>query len=111
MRGPNLSEWALRNQQMVLFLLVLFAVAGSYAYQHLGRKEDPEFTFKTMLVQAYWPGASAREMSEQVTDKIEKQLQEIAEIDFTRSYSKSGEAQVMVNLLESVPVSSAQEDR
>jgi len=71
MRGPNLSEWALRNQQLVLFFIVVFAIAGVYAYEHLGRKEDPEFTFKAMLVQAYWPGASAREMSEQVTDKLE----------------------------------------
>jgi multidrug efflux pump len=103
MRGPNLSEWALRNQQLVLFFIVVFALAGLYAYQHLGRKEDPEFTFKAMLVQAYWPGASAREMSDQVTDKLEKKLQEIAEIDYTRSYSRSGEAQVTVSLLESVP--------
>lgn len=103
MRGPNLSEWALRNQQLILFMIILFAVAGMYAYQHLGRKEDPEFTFKAMLVQAYWPGASAREMSEQVTDKLEKKLQEVAEIDYTRSYSRAGEAQITVNLLESVP--------
>jgi multidrug efflux pump len=102
-RGPNLSEWALRNQQLILFMIVLFAVAGLYAYQHLGRKEDPEFTFKAMLVQAYWPGASARQMSDQVTDKIEKQLQEVAEIDYTRSYSRAGEAQITVSLLESVP--------
>src|SRR4030095_14387629 len=102
MRGPNLSEWALRNQQLVLFMIVLFAVAGCYAYQHLGRKEDPEFTFKSMLVQAYWPGASAREMSEQVTDKLEKKLQEAAEMDFPRSYSRSGEAQITISLLESV---------
>ncbi|MBL8265124.1 efflux RND transporter permease subunit, partial [Steroidobacter sp.] len=103
MRGPNLSEWALRNQQLVVFMLLLFAVAGIYAYQHLGRKEDPEFTFKAMLVQAYWPGASAEQMSEQVTDKLEKKLQEVAEIDFTRSYSRAGETQITVNLLESVP--------
>jgi multidrug efflux pump len=102
MRGPNLSEWALRNQQLILFMMLLFAIAGLYAYQHLGRKEDPEFTFKAMLVQAYWPGASAREMSEQVTDKLEKKLQEIAEIDYTRSYSRSGEAQITISLLESV---------
>jgi Cation/multidrug efflux pump len=102
MRGPNLSEWALRNQQLILFMILLFAIAGLYAYQHLGRKEDPEFTFKSMLVQAYWPGASARQMSEQVTDKIEKKLQEVAEIDYTRSYSRGGEAQITVSLLESV---------
>jgi multidrug efflux pump len=103
MRGPNLSEWALRNQQLILFMIMIFAVAGLYSYQHLGRKEDPEFTFKAMLVQAYWPGASAREMSDQVTDKLEKKLQEIAEIDYTRSYSRAGEAQITVSLLESVP--------
>jgi multidrug efflux pump len=103
MRGPNLSEWALRNQQLILFMIIIFAVAGLYSYQHLGRKEDPEFTFKAMLVQAYWPGASAREMSDQVTDKLEKKLQEIAEIDYTRSYSRAGEAQITVSLLESVP--------
>jgi multidrug efflux pump len=103
MRGPNLSEWALRNQQLVLFFIIVFAVAGVYAYKHLGRKEDPEFTFKAMLVQAYWPGASAREMSDQVTDKIEKKLQEIAGIDYTRSYSRAGESQITVSLLESVP--------
>lgn len=102
MRGINLSEWALKHQQMVLFLLVLFAVAGAYAYTQLGQKEDPEFTFKAMLVQAYWPGASAREMSEQVTDKLEKKLQEVAEIDFTRSFSRAGEAQITISLLESV---------
>ena len=103
MRGPNLSEWALRNQQLILFMIIVFAVAGLYSYQNLGRKEDPEFTFKAMLVQAYWPGASAREVSDQVTDKIEKKLQEIAEIDYTRSYSRAGEAQITVSLLESVP--------
>ncbi len=103
MRGPNLSEWALRNQQLILFMIIVFAVAGLYSYQHLGRKEDPEFTFKAMLAQAYWPGASAREVSDQVTDKIEKKLQEIAEIDYTRSYSRAGEAQITVSLLESVP--------
>ncbi|HET9448630.1 MAG TPA: efflux RND transporter permease subunit, partial [Steroidobacteraceae bacterium] len=107
MRGPNLSEWALRNQQLILFMIIVFAVAGLYSYQNLGRKEDPEFTFKAMLVQAFWPGASAREVSDQVTDKIEKKLQEIAEIDYTRSYSRAGEAQITVSLLESVPAEQA----
>jgi multidrug efflux pump len=102
MRGINLSEWALKHQQMVLFLLILFAVAGVYSYNHLGRKEDPEFTFKAMLVQTYWPGASAREISEQVTDKLEKKLQEVAEIDFTRSYSRPGESQITISLAEAV---------
>ena len=103
MRGINLSEWALKHQQMVLFLLILFGVAGIYSYDHLGRKEDPEFTFKAMLVQTYWPGASAREISEQVTDKLEKKLQEVAEIDYTRSYSRPGESQITISLAEDVP--------
>src|SRR6202008_2595383 len=103
MFGPNLSEWALKHQQLVLFLLLVFAVAGVFAYRHLGRKEDPEFTFKAMVVQTYWPGASARQMSEQVTDKLERTLQEVAEIDYTRSYSRPGESQITISLLESVP--------
>ena len=82
MRSINLSEWALKHSQMVLFLLILFSVAGVFAYTKLGQKEDPEFTIKAMLVRAYWPGASAKETSEQVTDRLERKLQEIPEIDF-----------------------------
>jgi multidrug efflux pump len=103
MFGPNLSEWALRHQQLVLFLLLVFAVAGVFAYRELGRKEDPEFTFKAMVVQTFWPGATARQMSEQVTDKLERTLQEVAEIDYTRSYSKPGESLITISLQESVP--------
>ncbi|PMX90147.1 efflux RND transporter permease subunit, partial [Pseudomonas sp. GW460-13] len=75
----NLSEWALKHQQMVAFLLLLLSVAGALAYRSLGQKEDPEFTIKTMVVQAYWPGSSAQQMADQVTDKIERKLQEVAE--------------------------------
>jgi multidrug efflux pump len=105
MSKVNLSEWALRHQQMVLFLIVLLSLAGIYAYQHLGQKEDPEFTFKAMVIQASWPGASAKEMSEQVTDKMERKLQEVAEIDYTKSYSRPGETQITVNLREDTPAS------
>jgi len=94
----NLSAWALNHRQMVAFLLALLSIAGVFAYGSLGQKEDPEFTVKTMLVQTYWPGSSAEQMAEQVTDKLEKKLQEVAEIDYTRSYSKPGVAQIMVNL-------------
>ena len=99
----NLSEWALRHQQMMLFLLVLLAVSGIYAYQKLGQKEDPEFTFRAMVIQVSWPGAAAKEMSEQVTDKLERKLQEVAEIDYTQSYSRPGEAQITVMLCEDTP--------
>lgn len=102
MRGPNLSEWALKHQPFVRFLLLLLGVAGVWSYQQLGRKEDPEFTFKAMLVQTYWPGATSRQVAEQVTDRLEKTLQEIAEIDYTRSYSRAGESQITISLLDSV---------
>ena len=86
MKGVNLSEWALKHQQMIAFLLLLLTIAGVLAYGSLGQKEDPEFTIKTMVVQAYWPGSSAQQMADQVTDKLEKKLQEVAEIDYTASY-------------------------
>ncbi|ODV42487.1 multidrug transporter AcrB [Cupriavidus sp. UYMMa02A] len=103
MKGINLSEWALKHQQMIAFLLLLLSVAGIMAYTSLGQKEDPEFTIKTMVVQAYWPGSSAEQMADQVTDKIERKLQEVAEIDYTSSYVKPGETQVKINLREDVP--------
>jgi multidrug efflux pump len=88
---------------MIAFLIALLGLAGLLAYGSLGQKEDPEFTIKTMVVQAYWPGASAEQMADQVTDKIEKKLQELAEVDFTTSYAKPGETQIRVNLRESTP--------
>jgi multidrug efflux pump len=100
MKNLNLSEWALKHQQMVLFLLVICAFAGVYAYGRLGQKEDPDFTIKAMLVKAWWPGANARETAEQVTDRLERKLQEIPEIDYTLSYSRAGETQITVSLRE-----------
>ena len=99
----NLSEWALKHQQMVVFLLLLLSIAGVLAYGRLGQKEDPEFTVKAMLVQAYWPGSSAQAMAEQVTDKLEKKLQEVAEIDYMMSYAKPGVTQITISLREDTP--------
>jgi multidrug efflux pump len=99
----NLSEWALEHPQMIVFLLLLLGLAGVFAYGQLGQKEDPEFTVKTMVVQASWPGSSAQQMAEQVTDKLERKLQEVAEIDFTSSYAKPGVTQIKVNLREDTP--------
>jgi len=96
----NLSAWALEHTQMIAFLLALLSLAGLAAYGRLGQKEDPEFTVKAMLVQAYWPGSSAQQMADQVTDKLEKKLQEVAEIDYTVSYSKPGLAQITISLRE-----------
>ncbi|MES2127029.1 MAG: efflux RND transporter permease subunit [Pseudomonadota bacterium] len=103
MKNLNLSEWALKHQQMIAFLLLLFSVAGIFAYASLGQKEDPEFTIKTMVVQANWPGSSAQQMADQVTDKLERALQEISEIDYTSTYVKPGETQIKINLREAVP--------
>jgi multidrug efflux pump len=100
MKTINLSEWALKHPQMVVFLLLLLSVAGVLSYTGLGQKEDPEFTVKAMLVQAAWPGSSAQQMAEQVTDKLEKKLQEVAEIDYTTSYAKPGVTQITVLLRE-----------
>lgn len=99
----NLSAWALEHQQMIVFLLLLLGLAGVFAYGRLGQKEDPEFTVKTMVVQASWPGSSAQQMAEQVGDKLEKKLQEIAEIDYISSYAKPGVTQIKVNLREDTP--------
>ncbi len=100
MKSINLSEWALKHPQMVLFLLLLLSVAGVLSYTRLGQKEDPEFTVKAMLVQAHWPGSSAQQMTEQVTDKLEKKLQEVAEIDYMTSYAKPGVTQITISLRE-----------
>jgi multidrug efflux pump len=85
---------------MIAFLLLLLSVSGFLAYGALGQKEDPEFTVKAMIVQAAWPGTSAQQMAEQVTDRLEKKLQEVAQIDYTTSWSKPGLTQINVNLRE-----------
>lgn len=92
----NLSTWALKNQALVLYFIILTLLAGVFAYTHLGQSEDPPFTFKVMLVRSSWPGASAQEVEQQVTDKIEKKLQEIPSIDYTSSYSRPGESVVFI---------------
>jgi len=99
----NLSEWALRNQPLVRYFIVLLALIGAWSYIGLGQSEDPPFTFKVMVVRTQWPGATAAEITEQVTEKIEKKLQEIPELDFLRSYSRPGESQVFVVIKDSIP--------
>jgi multidrug efflux pump len=86
----NLSAWALKNQVLVLYFIVLTTLAGLFAYTQLGQSEDPPFTFKVMLIRSTWPGASAQEMEQQVTDKIEKKLEDIPQIDYTSSFSRPG---------------------
>ncbi len=103
----NLSAWALRHQALVRYFMALLLVGGLLAYFTLGRLEDPEFTMKTMVVKVLWPGATAQEMELQVTDKLEKKLQETPNLDVIRSYSKPGEATLFVDLRESVSAAQA----
>ncbi|HEX2842568.1 efflux RND transporter permease subunit [Hyphomicrobium sp.] len=97
----NLSDWALRHKSLVIYLMLMSAVAGFFAYQQLGREEDPPFTIKTMVIRTLWPGATTRQTLEQVTDRIEKKLEELPHLDFVRSYTKPGDSLVYVNLLDS----------
>ncbi|CDM39713.1 efflux RND transporter permease subunit [Ectopseudomonas oleovorans] len=90
----NLSAWALRNRQIVLYIMLLFAVVGALSYTKLGQSEDPPFTFKAMVIRTNWPGASAEEVSRQVTERIEKKLMETGEYERITSFSRPGESQV-----------------
>ncbi|WP_323000950.1 efflux RND transporter permease subunit [Denitromonas sp.] len=103
MRHFNLSEWGLRHQTMVLYFMLMLTLIGMLAYKGLGQSEDPPFTFKVMVVRAEWPGATAAEMAEQVTDRLEKKLQEVAQVHFIRSYSKPGEALIFFSAKDSTP--------
>ena len=99
MKPFNLSEWALEHRSLLWYFMIVFAIAGAFSYLSLGREEDPNFTIKTMVIQAEWPGASAKEVTKQVTDRIEKKLEELESLDFTRSVTTSGQTIIFVNLL------------
>ena len=92
----NLSEWALKHQTLVLYFMLMLTISGFLAYTKLGQSEDPPFTFKVMLVRTSWPGASAIEVEQQVTDKLEKKIQEVPNIDFSSSYSRPGESMIFI---------------
>jgi multidrug efflux pump len=91
----NLSAWAIKNRTLVRYAMLVLALVGIFSYQKLGQSEDPPFTFKVMVVRTFWPGATAAEVSQQVTDRIEKKLLETGQYEFLRSYSKPGESMVM----------------
>ncbi|MEE9332348.1 MAG: efflux RND transporter permease subunit [Methylophilaceae bacterium] len=92
----NLSDWALKHQTLVLFLMLMLVASGLLAYTQLGQSEDPPFTFKVMLVRATWPGASAIEVEQQVTDKLEEKIEEISNLHYSSSFSRPGESVVFV---------------
>jgi multidrug efflux pump len=99
----NASAWALEHKSFVGFLMVLLALAGLLSYNQLGRDEDPPFTIKVMVVRAVWPGATADDTEREVTDRLEKALQSLQWLDYIASYTKPGEATLMVNLKDQTP--------
>ena len=103
MKTPNLSEWAIRHQSMVAYLMVLLMVAGVISYFRLGRAEDPDFTFKAMVINTPWPGATAREVEQEVTERIEKKVQEVPWVDVVRSRSTPGESLIFIILKDTTP--------
>ena len=105
----NVSQWALEHPALTRYLMIVLMVLGVSAYFQLGQDEDPPFTFRAMVVRAYWPGASAQQVAEQVTDRIERTLQEVPYADKIRSYSKPGEALVIFQLKDSSPPKEVQQ--
>ena len=98
MKAFNLSEWALKHRSVVAFLMIVAIGAGLAAYFRLGRSEDPTFIIKTMVVQAAWPGATIEDTLKQVTERLERKLQETPKLDFLRSFTSAGKTTVFVNL-------------
>ena len=99
--GFNLSKWALDHPALTRYLMLVLLLLGFAAYFQLGQDEDPPFTFRLMVVRTYWPGATAQQMAEQVSDKIEKTLQEVPYADQIRSYAKPGESQIIFQIKDS----------
>ena len=103
MIGPNLSEWALSKQSLVVFMMIVAVIAGTLSFTQLGRGEDPAFTFRTMVVGAAWPGATVEETLLQVTERLERTLQETDYLDRVRSYTTAGQTTIFVDLKQSTP--------
>ena len=99
----NLSEWALRHRSLLIYFMLVIVIAGIGSYLRLGRSEDPDFTVKTMVVQAEWPGATVGDTLEQITDRLERKLQETPNLDYLKSYTTAGKATIFVNLKDSTP--------
>ena len=100
-KGFNLSKWALDHPALTRYLMVVLMLLGFASYFQLGQDEDPPFTFRAMVVRTYWPGATAQQVAEQVTDKLERTLQEVPYADKIRSYSKPGESQIIFQIKDS----------
>lgn len=103
MIGPNLSEWSIKRPQLVMFFMLVAVIAGALVFLRLGRNEDPAFTFRTMVVQAAWPGATIEETLLQVTERLERTLQETPNLDRLRSYTIAGQTTIFLELKGSTP--------
>ena len=101
----NLSSWSLKHQPLVIFILALLTLFGVLSYGRLAQSEDPPFTFKVMVINTRWPGATARQVQEEVTDRIARKLQETADVDFLRSYSRPGESTLFFTIKDGAPPS------
>ncbi len=109
MIGPNLSEWALSKRSLVVFLMILAVVAGTISFTNLGRGEDPAFTFRSMVVGAAWPGATVDETMQQVTERLERTLQETDHLERVRSYTTAGQTTIFIDLKQSTPASAVED--
>src|SRR4029077_1680964 len=101
----NLSSWTLEHQALVIFILSLVTLFGVLSYGRLAQSEDPPFTFKVMVIRTFWPGATARQVQEEVTDVIARKLQEVPAVDFQRSYSRPGESTLFFTMKDTAPPS------
>jgi len=102
-KGLNLSTWAIGNRSLILYFMLVISLAGAWCYTGLGRGEDPSFTIKTMVVQAQWPGATIDETLKQLTERIERKLQETPHLDYIKSYTQAGVTTIFVSLEGSAP--------
>lgn len=105
-KGFNLTTWAIGNRSLILYFMLVISIAGAWCYLNLGRGEDPSFTIKTMVIQAQWPGATIEETLKQVTERIERKLQETPHLDYIKSYTQAGVTTIFVSLEGSTPKAS-----
>ncbi len=105
----NLSEWALKSRSVVIYLMIVAVAAGVFAFVKLGRNEDPAFVIKSMVVVAAWPGATMEDTLSQVTERLERQIEETPGLDFVRSFTTPGRTTIFVNLKQDVPAHAVQE--
>lgn len=102
MKNFNLAEWAIRHKQIIYFFIISIIIGGLWSYVKLGRSEDPDFTIREMVIAAAWPGATAQQITEQVTDPIERKLQDTKGLDYIRSFTHDGKTVIYVNLKDEV---------